>query len=106
MTANEDPAVSLREIEDTWREPSGFFYRLRQGHFDEEAFSDGLVLLASLEQSEDETISKRLVSLIWFIPLFMDWQTPRVIESGGSLETYRQAVIIARNQVERILGLP
>lgn len=60
-----------------------------------------------LEISIDEdTISRRLVSLLWYIPLFMYWQLERVEESGGDQVAYKRAITIATNEIERILGTP
>ena len=49
---------------------------------------------------------RRLVSLLWYMPLFLTWQTERLRELGGDLGAYVHAVSSITNEIERILGTP
>lgn len=51
-------------------------------------------------------IPRRAVSLLWFIPVFMEWQTERVRACGGDTRAYARAVSEATNEIERLLGVP
>ncbi|HSM62053.1 MAG TPA: hypothetical protein VK849_14700 [Longimicrobiales bacterium] len=94
-------------IEREWSSPSGFFFRLRQGQFDPQLFERALRSLQGLAlASEEHSIDRRLVSLLWYIPGFMEWQEARVAERGGDVDAHRKATAAMRGQVERILGVP
>ena len=69
-------------------------------------FERTLRKLSSLSIAEEAEIPRRLVSLLWYIPLFMEWQTEQVQESGGDAIAYEQAITLMTNEVERLLGLP
>lgn len=101
MKMNYDKAIRM------FGEPEeGFLWKLRQGRFIEEECRSFLDKLASLTCADDECIPRRLVSLLWYIPLFMEWQTERVLECGSNQFDYSKAVTSIRNEVERILGVP
>lgn len=64
----------ISELEKAWDIPNGMFYRLRYyGDFDKIKFEEYIKLIKSIEIDE-EYINKRLVSLLWYLPLFMGWQ--------------------------------
>ena len=83
----------------------GFLGLLRGGHFDTRARDRFLHLLESVEIAEDaKTIDRRLVALLWYMPLFMQWQGRRLDdEEQAALQPVLDAVT---NRLERILGAP
>jgi hypothetical protein len=95
----------IEQLESTWEVDTGFFYKLRQGIFDRNQFNEFLVLLKTISFEDDEMISSRIVSLLWYIPLFMEWQKERV-EKTISLEDYNIFKQNIESELERILGLP
>lgn len=89
-----------------WDLSDGAMYRLRQGKFDVAGIDDLIGFLRTISIPDDATIPKRLVSLLWIMPTFMEWQIDRVIEHGGSADELRKRIVLVRNELERILGGP
>ena len=81
----------------------GFLGLLRGGHFDSLARDHFLQLLRSIDL-ETETLDRRLVGLLWYVPLFMQWQLERLDDEEQV--ALRAAVDQVTNQLERILGVP
>ena len=75
------------------------------GRFDNKLFTDFLALLQAISFGEEELIPRRVVSLLWYIPLFMEWQKERV-EGAIGLKDYRNKKTLIENELERILGVP
>ena len=97
---------SITSIEAEWEIETGFFWKARQGQFDAYAFERLRKTLQSLAIDEAAHIPRRLVSLLWYMPLFLGWQTDRVRELGGDVGAYIQALTAITNEVERLLGTP
>jgi hypothetical protein len=94
-------------IEKEWDMDDGFFGKLRHGHFDHEGFCRCGQVLGRIRQETGtgDTIPRRLVSLVWYIPLFMNWQTERVAGSVAVGE-YERATNEIQTIVQEILGVP
>jgi hypothetical protein len=95
----------IKQLEDVWKVDSGIFWKLRQGKFDKDLYNEFLVLLKSISFEDNELISRRAVSLLWYIPLFMEWQKERV-QNNISPEEYSILKTNIQNELERILGTP
>lgn len=96
----------ISELERMW-DVDGFFYQLRQGVFDPEGYERLRSLLAELQlDDQNESIHRRLVALLWFIPLFMSWQRDRIVEAGSDVSRYEEAFDTILNHLYRILGVP
>lgn len=89
-----------------WEQPHGFFGLLRQGVFDQGSFDRATAILAGVDITNEDSIDRRLVELIWFIPIFMVWQRERLQENGVNLHEYDEACHIMLNHVYAILGMP
>ena len=96
----------IRTLESEWEPEHGFFWQIRQGAFSEAEFQRVFAKLSSIASFEDELIERRLVSLLWYMPLFMHWQRDRISEQGGNAEAYTRAIAAVTNEVERLLGVP
>jgi hypothetical protein len=96
--------VGLLEAE--WDLSSGFFGRLRQGHYDAAAYQRVKLILEEIDFSGSLAIDRRLVSLLWYLPLFMSWQHERVAEKRGDVASLRSATDAVESELERILGVP
>lgn len=69
----------IRELEREW-DIGGFFEVLRYREFDVEGYKRVEAVLSRLPRNL-ESFPQRLVSLTWFIPLFMSWQeAPNISE--------------------------
>jgi hypothetical protein len=93
----ETSLIELLEAE--WSYPDGFLAKLRSGDFSAEGFRRFRQLLDSIQRSGTPEIDRRLVELLWFIPMFMMWQRERVGECGGD----PREVETAANEVTGIL---
>jgi hypothetical protein len=95
-----------KQLEQAWE--NGFFYNLRQGLFKTEEYLEIKELFDSIEDLEEasQTIDRRFVSLIWFIPTFISWQQERLTSNGVSKETIEEISEYFYTQCERILGVP
>lgn len=99
-------ANAINIIEAEWSPEDGFFWNLRHGRFMVEEFNLTLKKLSAVSIADDAKIPRRLVSLLWYIPLFMQWQNDRVQESGGDMTAYVKAITSMTNEIERLLGVP
>ncbi|MCZ7647425.1 MAG: hypothetical protein M5U26_19575 [Planctomycetota bacterium] len=96
----------IRELESEWMPEDGFFWKIRQGQFSEEDFRRALTKVSNIPIPNDALLPRRLVSLLWYIPLFMQWQTERVQENGGDIPGLSMAITTMTNKIERLLGVP
>lgn len=95
--------ISQMELE--WDE-GGFFEQIRNGNYDEVKANNILDLFNGLEASGLDFLPRRLVSLIWYLPIFLNWQVERVIERGGdaaAFEKFRAEII---SVLQEVLGVP
>jgi hypothetical protein len=96
----------IAPIEAEWEPESGFLWKARHGQFDQTGFERTLAKLRALTIDESVDLPRRLVAVMWYMPIFLSWQTERIGETGGDLEAYSKAVTSITNEVERILGTP
>ena len=94
-------------MESEWEPERGFFWRVRQGQFSKDEFERTLEKIKAIPSaSVDAPVPQRLISLLWYIPLFMRWQVERVQENNADVAGYDIAVNKLTNEIERILGVP
>jgi hypothetical protein len=91
----------MSSLEMDWEE-DGFFGRLRHGDFSDTSAQKFLWKLKSISQDDETRISKRLVSLLWYAPIFLEWQRERV----GQNDEYDRFATEVCNLLENILGVP
>lgn len=96
----------IGSIESEWEPETGFFWKIRQGEFRKDEFDRALAKFAAVPSMSEEPLPARLVSVLWYVPIFMQWQIHRVRERGGDLPAYEIAMAQLGNEVERILGVP
>lgn len=92
------------KLEHAWRE--GFFYNLRYGNFVQDQYEElkkdfNNIILEDINYSD-----KRLISLLWVIPIFISWQEERLEKKGVMKATFSEISDFFYTQCERILGLP
>lgn len=97
---------AIAEVEREWDFDSGFLGRLRRDEFDTASLNRLLRVLKLIHTEKDIFINRRLVSLLWYMPLFMEWQKERVHEAGCDMAAFNKAINQVQSQVERILGVP
>lgn len=99
-----DHARDILELEAEFDQEEGFIGLLRSGHFDSRASDRLLSLLRRIELGSDLSVDRRLVSILWYIPLLLRWQSPRVSSADQPrLAAVENGVI---RELERILGVP
>jgi hypothetical protein len=96
----------IQRLDLEWDQPDGFLGRLRAGDFDSPGLERLLNILESIKFEDEQTINRRIVALIWFIPLFMTWQRERVEEHGGDSIELDAAFHRILNAIYAILGVP
>ncbi|MCX5747315.1 MAG: hypothetical protein NT062_33020 [Proteobacteria bacterium] len=100
-----DPQV-IETLEAEWSPDGGFFWELREGRFAASGFERALAKLRAITIEEEAVLPRRLVSLLWYIPLFMQWQVERMREGNGDLTAYTHAATLMENEIARLLGVP
>jgi len=63
-------------------------------------------LLRSISIKEDELVPMRLVSLLWMLAAFLEWQTKSISEKGGDIKAYEDFVNEVETVLEEVLGVP
>lgn len=96
----------IGRIESEWESENGFFWQIRQGQYHRVDFDRALSKIVAVPSPTENSIPLRLVSVLWYAPLFMQWQLDRVRESGGDVKEYTLAANKLSAEVERILGVP
>lgn len=96
----------IKSIESEWEPEEGFFWKIRQGIFEDAEGRRALSKVAAVPTLTDQAIPGRLVSVLWYVPIFMEWQIDRVRENGGNISEYTVAISKFTNEIERILGVP
>jgi hypothetical protein len=104
-----DIATAVEKLEEEW-DPAlgtGFFGKLfNREEFDEAGFERVKAILNSLQISNSETIDRRFVQVIWFIPTFLRWQHDAWQMDGKDTQQLDEAVKFFEMRLTTILGLP
>ncbi|MEL5960669.1 hypothetical protein AADR41_38955 [Streptomyces sp. CLV115] len=95
----------LKLLDEAWDDESGFLGKLRSGEFDLDA-GEAYVALLSRIPPIGETVDARLVQLIWFAPMFIEWQLERAAKSEGELKQLTRIATQVHEAVSNILGIP
>jgi len=96
----------IAELERFWEPDEGVFWRLRQGVLDPQGLEKVAVLLESIKVTEESLLPRRFVALVWFIPIFLEWQRDRVKERGGDMHEFATRQNRLSGAVQRLLGVP
>ena len=94
------------DLEAYWNDGS-LLEAARHGIFRADEADTFLELLRSIAIGDHELVPKRLLSLLWYLPLFLEWQKERVSEvSPGHIIDYVRFVTEVINILEGVLGVP
>ncbi|WP_190128687.1 hypothetical protein [Streptomyces mashuensis] len=97
-----EPEV-LEALDLAWDPEAGVLGKMRAGDYDA-ALADGyLELLDRIEIGEGEPLHPDFVKLLWFAPLFCEWQIERCAESGGGLD--REVSSFSNRVCDRVMEL-
>ena len=98
--------LTISELENEWDFEHGFFGILRRGIFDSAALQRLIYKLNAITLLDESQIHRRVVSLLWYMPLSMEWQRESVQESGFDIAEFDKAANLVQSSVERLLGVP
>jgi hypothetical protein len=105
MSRHDDRDV-LEALDNAWADETGFLGMLRNGQFSESAGEELLGLLESIEVPLGERLHSDFVRLVWFAPMFAEWQLDRVAARGGNRQAAQRISDRIRELIMRILGVP
>ena len=100
-----DIGAIVEQLEAEW-DTNGFFDRVRNGDYDVIRGQAVLAVLRAIKIGDEDMVPKRLVSLLWYLPSFLAWQTERIAEEGGDRTAYARFVIEILNTLKEVLGVP
>jgi hypothetical protein len=95
----------IQNLEAAW-DTGGFLELVRRGTYEEPAGKAFLSLLRSISIDDSDLVPKRLLSLLWYLPSFLEWQKERVADVGSDAEAYSRFVTEVHNILEDVLGFP
>lgn len=95
----------MEALDEAWDDESGFLGKLRSGEFDPEAGEAYAALLSSIPPI-GETVDSTLVRLIWFAPLFIEWQIERATSSESEAAQLKRISDQVQEAVTDVLGIP
>lgn len=99
-----DATKLIPDLEAEYDQDEGFLGLLRAGHFDSLARDRFFRLLQSIDPGTSGSIDRRVVALLWYVPMFMEWQERRL--DADEQEALRAAANRVTSELERILGMP
>ncbi len=94
----------ITELEREYDQDEGFLGLLRNGHFNSIARDRFVRLLQSIDIGTGGSVDRRVVALLWYVPLFMQWQERRL--DADEREALQSAANRVTSELERILGVP
>jgi hypothetical protein len=105
MSDGISPQEAIPMLEELW-DFDGFFGRLRQGIYDRDGAGIVERLLEAIVVDDETQLPRRFVSMTWWLPMFIEWQSERVAESGGDVAQLKRDAVRLRNALDRVLGVP
>ena len=101
----------VQGLSQEWDIPDGFFYNSRSRKLDPEGYERVISLLKRakdyMSSSNDTVLDREFVKNIWFIPIFLEWQSERVLKKNDDTgKIYLNWVAAIEKLIEEILGTP
>ena len=97
-------------LDKEWLTEQGFFWRVRDGDYDVDLGEAICKLLEAIELPDDgpvdRRLERRLVSGLYFISTYMEWQNAIVEKKGGDIRRYVSLTTRMRHAVRKILEYP
>ncbi|UGY93255.1 hypothetical protein [Streptomyces gobiensis] len=95
----------LEALDEAWDDESGFLGKLRSQEFDQDA-GEAYVALLSRIPPIGETVDSALVRLIWFAPMFIEWQMERATNNEVEAANLKRIAGQVQEAVADVLGIP
>ena len=105
MTKHSDPAV-LEALDLAWDDERGYLGLLRAGVFSEDLGNQYVELLGQIEIEEGERLHPDFVRLVWFAPLYTEWQQEGFADRGKDSSEMVKIGNLIRERLMEILGIP
>jgi hypothetical protein len=102
---HDDPEL-IETLDLVWDDEAGFLGRLCGGDFVQGLADAYIELLGRIDPIEGEFVNLSFVKLLWFMPLFMEWQVERVVEAGAPRGDVERVLDLATTRIMDILGVP
>jgi hypothetical protein len=96
----------IAALEHEWDLGEGFLGKLREGTFDPAGLERLMRLLDGIDIGDAPEVNRRLVSLLWFMPLFMEWQRERADKHGVDPQALVHAIDRVQTAMWKLLGCP
>lgn len=98
----------IKHLDNAWEMEDGFFYEIRSRKFDLEKGNSLYNCLQKFELEESKTIDRKLVKLLWYIPMYLDYQkdTLKPVLSDEKYLNYIELTNCIQGEIERLLGYP
>lgn len=98
----------VKALNESWAMETGFFYELRTLRFNPTKGKKLYKCLMSFNFGNQSEVSKELVRLLWYIPLFMEYQKPtlKTVLKEIEYKKYVKLSNVIQGEVERLLGYP
>jgi hypothetical protein len=104
---NESTGLWIEFLESAWNDPNGVLVKARDGEFSPVEGKAFVERLRRIEIGPGSEIDRRLVSLLWYLPQFLEWQTERVTQSDPTVALpYMQFSNAVLELVSNVLGVP
>lgn len=99
----EEVLVLLRR---EWDAETGFLGGVRYRQFNQEHLERLINTLRATNIENQPCLDRKLVALLWFMPLFLEWQKQSYEETDIQYEKLDTAINRIVNELYRILGIP
>lgn len=101
-----DTQTAIDRLNREWEPEDGFLGKVRYQNFDPEGLERLIQTLESIDVQDQSHLDRRLVSLLWFIPIFLEWQKPGFRKAGKDAKRLDAAINRIMPLLYEILGVP
>lgn len=101
-----DTEKVIELLKKEWDIDDGFLGSIRYRRFRQDRLERLLGILNAIIIEDNNCLQRELVTLLWFMPLFLEWQKQGFQEAGMETEMLDSAVNHIVNELYRILGVP
>lgn len=96
----------IEMIERAWSEPDGFLFLAHIGRFTPEGAATFLADLERIDVPSGDTVDRRLVSLLWFIPTLLEWNRHANATTAERAAAYDRISSVVVDRLFVLLGVP
>ena len=101
-----DTQTAIEQLNREWESQNGFLGKARYRTFDSDGLDRLIQTLESIDVEDKDYLDRRLVSLLWFIPIFLEWQKPSFREVEKETQSLDSAINRIMPLLYKILGIP